>query len=97
MSHACHYPPCKQRTQPRYAFCRDHWSRLPKIRQDAIWSAFQQGQCERRVSVSKLWLAAMREAMADLFEQDGDQHCATGSREMAERFRALHHREQTTP
>ena len=90
MSHKCHYPPCKVSTQPRYAFCRAHWGRLSKILQDAIWSAFQQGQCERRVSVSRLWLAAMREATADLFEQDGEHAAAAGSREMAARFRDLH-------
>lgn len=87
MSHQCHYGPCKRRTKPKHAFCAHHWRKLSKPVQDAIWKHYTPGQEQDTSKVSLLWLAAMRDAQAELLDRDGKPDAAAHSRARAERYR----------
>jgi len=87
MAHACHYPPCRTETSPDLAFCPLHWYALESNRKSAILYAYRVGRAAGR-HPSRPWLAAMREAMADLYALDGDTTAEAHSRGLAARFRA---------
>lgn len=88
MSHHCHYPPCQHITEPRLAFCPLHWYALDTERKAAILHTYRTGKAANR-HPSRPWLAAMREAMADLFALDGDTTAEAHSRALAARFHTL--------
>ena len=87
MAHACHYPPCRTETSPDIAFCPLHWWALSTDRKAEILHTHRAGKATGR-HPSMPWLAAMREAMADLYALDGDVTAEAHSRALAARFRA---------
>lgn len=69
MSHHCHAPGCHLPTAPKLFMCKAHWYMLPKAMRDAIWSAYQKGQEQKRVRPTPEYFEAARAArnyIADL-------------------------------
>jgi hypothetical protein len=92
MSHACHHPICTAPTPRRHLFCARHWGMLSPERQAAIWQGYQPGQERGKVSPSLLWLDAVRDGLADLWDLEGRPELAQGSRDTADRYRKQHAR-----
>ena len=92
MSHTCHHQTCSAQTPRRHLFCGRHWGQLSAERQAAVLQHYQPGQERGRASPSLLWLAAVREAVADLWDLEGRPELAGASREQAQRYRQLHAR-----
>lgn len=62
MSHTCHAVGCRVGCQPEFLMCRNHWKKVPRDLQAAVYRHYRVGQCaDKRPSVG--WLLAANRAV----------------------------------
>ena len=70
MDHHCHARGCTVAVKPELLMCWNHWKRVPKNIQSAVYQHYRPGQCDDK-SVSKEWLLAADAAIGYLARMDG--------------------------
>lgn len=63
MSHTCHARGCTVEVPPEMLMCIDHWRKVPRNLQLAVWKTYRRGQ-EVDKSPSPAYLAAAQAAIA---------------------------------
>lgn len=64
MSHTCHAKGCTANCKPEYLMCWNHWRRVPRRVQAAVYRYYQEGQCDLQPSPSREWHIAADAAIA---------------------------------
>jgi hypothetical protein len=83
-AHTCHAIGCTAPCPPRMLMCAACWALVQPETQAEVYAA----HAARRAPSDRRWLAAARDAMADVAEARGDADRAEGCRSMAAHHRA---------
>ncbi len=69
MTHHCHARDCTRRVPPEMLMCRDHWRRVPRVIQGAVWDAYRPGQCDDK-RPSEAWHEAADAAIGFVAQEE---------------------------
>lgn len=69
--HHCHAIGCATPVPPEMLMCFQHWRRVPKVLQAAVWKAYRPGQCDDWSLVTKEWHAAANAAIQAVAKKEG--------------------------
>lgn len=56
--HTCHARGCSVPVPPERLMCLDHWRRVPRAVQRAVWRAYRPGQCDDKRPSAEWFVAA---------------------------------------